>query len=115
MELLWRFLIGGTVVSIFALLADVVRPKRLAGLFGAAPSVALATLALALWQGEGEQVAIEARSMVLAALALVAYAFTVERLLIGGRRSALAVSLAALALWSLIALAMFLALRAWPA
>lgn len=46
MELLWRFLIGGTVVSIFALLADVVRPKRLAGLFGAAPSVALA---VALW------------------------------------------------------------------
>jgi MFS family permease len=31
-ELLWRFLIGGTVVSIFAQLADVVRPKRRAGI-----------------------------------------------------------------------------------
>ena len=115
MELLWRFLIGGTMASMFALLADVLRPKRLAGLFGAAPSVALATLALALWQGEREQVAIEARSMVLAALAFVAYAFTVERLLIGGQRSALAVSVATLALWSAIALAAYLALTAWPA
>jgi uncharacterized membrane protein (GlpM family) len=114
-EFLWRFLIGGTVVSIFALLADVVRPKRLAGLFSAAPSVALATLALALWQGEREQVVIGARSMALAALAFVAYALTVERLLIGGRRAALSVSVAVLALWSVLALAGYLALRGWPA
>jgi uncharacterized protein DUF3147 len=114
-ELLRRFLIGGTVVSIFALLADVVRPKRLAGLFSAAPSVALASVALALWQGERQQVVIEARSMVLAALALVVYAFTVERLLIGGRRAALWVSVAALALWSVLAFAGYLALRRWPA
>jgi hypothetical protein len=46
MQLLWRFLLGGALVSAFALFGDVVRPKRLAGLFAAAPSVALATLAL---------------------------------------------------------------------
>lgn len=50
MELLLRFLIGGSVVSLFAIAGDVFRPKSFAGLFGAAPSVALATLALTVWQ-----------------------------------------------------------------
>ena len=39
-----RFLIGGVVVSVFAIVGDVLKPKSFAGLFGAAPSVALATL-----------------------------------------------------------------------
>ena len=50
MEFLLRFLAGELAVSIFALLGDVLRPKSFAGLFGAAPSVALATLALAFAQ-----------------------------------------------------------------
>ena len=45
-EILLRFLIGGAVVSAFALLGDLFKPKSFAGLFGAAPSVALATLGL---------------------------------------------------------------------
>ena len=47
MERLLRAVIGGVVVSAFALLGDVFQPKRFAGLFGAAPSVALASLGLA--------------------------------------------------------------------
>ena len=42
-EFLIRFLIGGAIVSAFAMIGDVLRPKSFAGLFGAAPSVALAT------------------------------------------------------------------------
>ena len=42
-----RFLVGGVVVSFFAMLGDVLNPKSFAGLFSAAPSVALATIALA--------------------------------------------------------------------
>jgi hypothetical protein len=45
--MLVRAILGGVVVSSFALLGDVLKPKSFAGLFGAAPSVALATLALA--------------------------------------------------------------------
>ncbi len=45
-EIILRFLIGGAVVSAFALLGDLFKPKSFAGLFGAAPSVALATLGL---------------------------------------------------------------------
>ena len=46
-EYLVRFLVGGVVVSAFAVFSDALRPKSFAGLFGAAPSVALATLAIA--------------------------------------------------------------------
>ena len=59
MEYLIRFLAGGIVVSAFAVLGDVLRPKSFAGLFGAAPSVALATLSLALWKEGGDYVSID--------------------------------------------------------
>jgi hypothetical protein len=39
-----RFLAGGIAVSGFAALGDTLRPKSFAGLFGAASSIALATL-----------------------------------------------------------------------
>jgi hypothetical protein len=45
-EMVVRFVIGGIVVSSFAVLGDLFKPKSLAGLFGAAPSVALAALGL---------------------------------------------------------------------
>jgi hypothetical protein len=45
-----RFFVGGVVVSAFAMLGHVLRPKSFAGLFAAAPSVALATLGIAVYQ-----------------------------------------------------------------
>jgi uncharacterized membrane protein (GlpM family) len=45
-EILIRFLIGAVVVSVFAVLGDLFKPKSFAGIFAAAPSVALATLFL---------------------------------------------------------------------
>src|SRR3984957_20985060 len=48
MDYALRFLAGGLIVSAFAILGDLLRPKSFAGLFGAAPSVALATLSLAI-------------------------------------------------------------------
>jgi hypothetical protein len=45
-QILIRFFVGGAVVSAFAILGDLLKPKSFAGLFGAAPSVALATLGL---------------------------------------------------------------------
>ena len=45
-ELVIRVVAGGVVVSVFALAGDILKPKKFAGLFGAAPSVALATLIL---------------------------------------------------------------------
>jgi hypothetical protein len=40
-QILIRFLIGGAVVSVFAILGDLLKPKSFAGLFGAAPSEGL--------------------------------------------------------------------------
>jgi hypothetical protein len=45
-----RFLAGGIAVPVFAALGDTLRPKSFAGLFGAAPSIALATLLITLSQ-----------------------------------------------------------------
>jgi hypothetical protein len=47
-DLLIRFILGGCVVSVFALLGDLVKPKSYAGIFSAAPSIALGTLGLAI-------------------------------------------------------------------
>ena len=53
-DLVIRFLVGGVFVGSFALVGNVLRPKSFAGLFGAAPSVALATLALTVLRGTEE-------------------------------------------------------------
>jgi hypothetical protein len=47
-DLVIRFFVGGVVVSVFAALAEIFRPKSFAGLFGAAPSIALATVGITI-------------------------------------------------------------------
>lgn len=103
MDYALRFLIGGAVVSAFAILGDLLRPKSFAGLFGAAPSVALATLGLAFWKHGGDHVAIESRSMILGAVALAAYSFVVCQLLMRAKWSALRAITAALTVWVVVA------------
>ncbi len=87
-ELLIRFMVGGLVVSGFAMLSDVFRPKSFAGLFGAAPSVALATVVLTIAHDGKAYAALEARSMVLGALAFLLYAALVSWALMHYKRSA---------------------------
>ena len=60
MDLVIRLLIGGVVVSLFAVLGDVIKPKSLAGTTAAAPAVALATAVLTLHQ-KGEHLYAEIR------------------------------------------------------
>ena len=67
-----RFVAGGVAVSAFAALADTLRPKSFAGLFGAAPSIAVATLLITLSQKGPQFAAIEGRSMIVGAFALAA-------------------------------------------
>jgi len=104
MEYLLRFLAGGVVVSLFAMIGDVLRPKSFAGLFGATPSVALATLVLAFWTSGGAYVAVEGRSMILGAIALAAYSFVVCQLLMRPRWSALRATALAILVWLGIAI-----------
>jgi urea transporter len=98
-DLLLRFLIGGTVVSLFAILGDIFRPKSFAGLFGAAPSIALATLGLTIHHDGKLYAAIEARSMIAGAIAMAAYAATVSWILLRYKPPALTTTLVLLPVW----------------
>lgn len=74
-QFIFRFLIGGIVVSLFAVMGDVLKPKSFAGLYGAAPSVALATLGLTIFANGKQYASIEARSMIGGAFAFLVYAY----------------------------------------
>lgn len=104
LQYLLRFVVGGVIVSAFAALGGIVKPKSFAGLFGASPSVALATLGLTI-QANGKQFAsTEARSMIAGALAFCLYAYVSCYLLAKRRLSAAAVSIGGLGIWLIVAL-----------
>lgn len=73
-ELLYRFLVGGVVVSLFSVIGELFQPKRFSGIFGAAPSVAIATLGLTFLQHGGPTVATEGWWMVVGGVAMLGYA-----------------------------------------
>lgn len=106
-DLLIRFVIGGAVVSAFALIGDVLKPKSFAGLFGAAPSIALATLALTAHSKGAVYTSIEARSMMIGAVAFLIYAYVVAVLMMRLKPSATKVSLSLLIGWLAVALAVW--------
>jgi len=99
MDYVVRFFAGGFAVSLFAILGDLLRPKSFAGLFGAAPSIALATLTLAFWTHGRPYVSTEGRSMIIGAVALTVYSLLVCQLLMRARWSAPLATLAAVAAW----------------
>jgi hypothetical protein len=98
-QILIRFLIGGAVVSVFAVLGDLLKPKSFAGLFGAAPSVALATLGLTAASEGASYAATEARSMVAGAVAFFAYASFVSWVMMHQKVKALRVTICSIPLW----------------
>jgi len=114
-ELLIRFFIGGTVVSSFALLGEIFRPKSFAGLFGAAPSIALASLGLAIKEHGHAYTSIAGRSMLLGAVAFFVYAIAVSWVLLRYRTHALATTLALMPIWFAIAFGLHALLTRWPA
>jgi hypothetical protein len=98
-EALARFLIGGLVVSAFAPVGGLFKPTSFAGLFGAAPSVALATLALTISKDSKVLAGTECRSMLAGAVGLCLYSILVSQLLSRFRLSALMATLSAVPLW----------------
>ncbi len=105
-----RFVAGGLIVSAFAILSDVLRPKSFAGLLGAAPSVALATLGLAVVQHGPHYAAAEGWTMMYGAAALGCFSFAVCQLLMRFDVGALPATMLSLVVWLAIAfglLAMF--------
>jgi Protein of unknown function (DUF3147) len=99
-QLLFRFLVGGVLVSAFALLGDLFKPKSFAGLFGAAPSVALATLGLTIAREGRNYAATEARSMIVGAVAFFLYASCVSWLMMRHKVKGLLASGASIIVWA---------------
>jgi hypothetical protein len=104
-DYLLRFLIGGLAVSLFAALGGILRPKSFAGLFGAAPSIALSTLALTLAANGPAYAAREGQAMIVGGAALCIYSILVCQLLVRWRLKASAATLIALVAWFAIAAA----------
>ncbi|QPF93951.1 hypothetical protein [Bradyrhizobium commune] len=102
-EYLLRFIAGGVIVSAFAMLGDMLRPKSFAGLLGAAPSVALATLGIAVVQHGPPYAAAESWTMIFGAIALGCYSLAVCHILMRSRLAALPASIIAFAVWLAIA------------
>jgi hypothetical protein len=98
-ELVARFLIGGVIVSFFAVLAEMFRPKSFAGLFGAAPSVALATIGITVASHGKAYASLEARSMIWGALAFLLYAACVSWILLRLKPRALVATVALMPVW----------------
>ena len=104
------FLIGGFVVSLFALLGDLLSPKSFSGLLGAAPSVALATLWLTIRKYGAAYAAIEARSMLIGAIALGVCTFLAFHLLLSRRAKPMPAALIGIAAWFATAFSLALVL-----
>ena len=104
-SILLRFLIGGLVVSVFAVIGDVLKPKSFAGLFGAAPSIALATIGLTVASEGTHYAALEARSMVAGAIGFFVYANFVSRLLLHHKIGAAPATLLSLPVWASVSFA----------
>jgi Protein of unknown function (DUF3147) len=98
-QILIRFLVGGLVVSAFALIADLLKPKSFAGLFGAAPSVALATLGLTIAKQGASYAATEARSMMAGAVAFFLYASVVSWIMMRYKPKALWATVDCVPVW----------------
>jgi hypothetical protein len=75
-----KALVGGTLVIAFSTLGDSLKPKAFAGLFAAAPSVALASLALTVLTTGPSKAAVSSRGMIAGAFGMVAYCIAASAL-----------------------------------
>jgi len=93
--------VGGALVVAFALLGHALEPKRLAGIFSAAPSIALAGLLVTVASVGDRPAARAATGMLLGAAGFVAFSVLTRPLL--ARVGAVASSLLGCCAWVVVA------------
>lgn len=101
-----KALLGGTMVVLFAMVGHVVRPKWFAGLFGAAPSVAIASLAVTVVDKGHHDASVAAFGMLFGAAGFVAYGACVRPLL--ARTHAIVATSLGCVVWIVIAVGSYL-------
>lgn len=67
-----RGLAGGTLVVVFALISEAVKPKAFAGIFAAAPSVAVASLAITVLSDGAAKARLASMGMVAGGVGMAA-------------------------------------------
>jgi hypothetical protein len=102
-----RALIGGLFVTAFAVLGEVLVPKRFAGIMSAAPSVALANLAIVVATKGHHYGLHEAQGMIVGACAFLVAALVGRRLV--ARLGSFKGSLWLCGVWLAVALAGYVA------
>ena len=105
-----KALAGGTLVAAFALISEALSPKRFAGLFSAAPAVAIAGLAVMVIDKGAHDAHENAVGMIAGSAGMAAYAFACIGLL--RHAKAIRAASAALGAWvvatALVSLPVFL-------
>lgn len=99
-------LAGGTLVVAFALVGQAVEPKRFAGLFSAAPSIAIAGLVVTVVASGDGQASKASLGMMLGAAGFVAFSSLVRPLLV--RMGAAASSAVGCCAWVAVAVGGYL-------
>jgi uncharacterized membrane protein (GlpM family) len=94
-------LAGGTLVVAFALLSQGLEPKRFAGLFSAAPAVALAGLTVTLLDKSAHDAHQSAAGMIAGGAGMAVYAAAIIPLL--RRTRPASASIAAVGVWTVTA------------
>lgn len=107
-EIAAKALLGGVFVVLFALLSEAMTPKRFAGVFAAAPSVALASLLVTVVAKGAGDARLASVGMTAGAVAFTAYCLAVPAAL--RRWGALRGAVATVGLWLVVAAAGYLVL-----
>lgn len=105
LQYLARFVAGGLLVCLFALIAQVLQPKQFAGLFSAAPSVLVAGIAITLLTKGASTATETAEGAIAGAVGMVGYCFLAAPTI--KRYKALGGSLLSLSAWFLMAFGFF--------
>ena len=99
-----KALAGGALVVVFALISEAAMPKRFAGLFSAAPAVALAGLTITVLTKGAHDARDSSTTMMAGAAAMAVYAAVVVALL--RREGSRKATAAAMAVWLAVAAAL---------
>ena len=100
-----KALAGGTLVAVFAAIGELLRPRGLAGIFAAAPSVALASLAVTLIVTGSGSASNQLMAMIAGAAALGVYCLlAIESVKRFGSRWG---SLTAMSVWLAVAIGLW--------
>ena len=100
-----KSLFGGILVVVFSGLGDILQPKSFAGLFGAAPSVAVASIFITVVTSGASKAAVSSRGMIAGAVGMVVYCVAASLLV--RRFGALGGSLLAYLAWIVPAFAVY--------